>query len=140
MKPTLLFRIASGLLVFFGITHTFGLFAEKKDPAARAVVESMRTVRFETMGFSRTYWEFYVGFGLLATVFLLFSAALSWQLGDIAKNRPRYARGQAWPLAAAQVAVAVLGWTNFFYAPAITATLVAGCLLFAAYLCGRVRG
>lgn len=132
MKPSLLYKISSILLAFFGITHTFGLFLPQSDTGAQAVVESMRRVHFEKMGFTRSYWEFYLGFGILATIFLLFSAILAWQLGNLVKEEPKTARTIAWPFAVTQVAVALLCWTNFFYAPAITATLIAVCLLYAA--------
>jgi hypothetical protein len=96
-------------------------------------------VHFDIMGFNRSFWDFYIGFGLLATVFLLFSALLAWQLGSLVKEYPKAVRDIAWPFAITQIAVAVLSWTNFFYPPAITSTVIAVCLLFAAWLSGRAK-
>jgi hypothetical protein len=56
----------------------------------------MRSVRFDAHGFSRTYWEFYVGFGLFVSVFLVFAAVLAWQLGDLAPETLALMRGPAW--------------------------------------------
>jgi len=111
MKPSLCYRISSLLLDFFGITHTIGMFRPKEDEAGRAVAESMRSVRFDVMGFNRSFWDFYMGFGLATTVYLLFSAVLAWQLIG---THARMVRTIAWPLVIAQAAVTVLCGTNFF--------------------------
>src|SRR5688500_7043460 len=130
MNPTLLYRVASGLLVFFGVTHTIGLLSDSDNGVALgAVVGAMKSVRFETMGTERVLWDFYLGFGLLLTVYLLGSAVWSWTLGSVVRQSPGAVRALAWPFALCHVAVAVLCWTNFFIAPALTATLIAGCLV-----------
>lgn len=131
MKPTILFKIASGLLAFFGMAHTFGMFNEDEGEV-KAVVSMMRSVHFDAMGTSRTVFDFYFGFGLLLTVFLLFSSVLSWQLGNLSKEQPAVARRIAWPLAATVLLVAVLCWMYFFIAPQVIASLAAVCLLAAA--------
>ena len=85
---SLLYRVSSGLLVLFALGHHFGF--RRVDPrwGADAVVAAMRGTRFEVQGFSRTYWDFFTGFGLFVTVFLLFSAVLAWQLGPEWKYNP----------------------------------------------------
>ncbi len=133
MKASLLYKVSSCLLFFFGLTHTFGMFRQSsKGLGVDIVISGMRTVRFDVMGASRSLWDFYFGFGLLVTVFLLFSAVFSWQLGSMVKETPQTVRKLAWPFAVAQAAVAVLCWTNFFAAPAIVSTLTAVCLVLAA--------
>ena len=136
MKPTLLFKIASGLLAFFGVAHTLGMFSEDEG-AVKAVVKAMQTVHFDVMGSSRSLFDFYMGFGLLLTVFLLFSAVLSWQLGNLIKENSKIARSLAWPFAVCQIGVAILGWTNFFLAPQLVSTLAAACLVMAAWQSGK---
>jgi hypothetical protein len=138
MKPSLCYKISSLLLAFFGITHTIGMFRPREDEAARAVAESMRSVRFDVMGFNRSFQDFYMGFGLVTTVYLLFSAVLAWQLAGLAGAHARIVRTLAWPLIITQVAVTVLCWTNFFYPPAITSTLITAFLLAAVFI--RERG
>jgi hypothetical protein len=138
MKSSVLFKISSVLLAFFGITHTFGLFRARTEAGASAVVESMRTVHFDIMGFNRCFWDFYIGFGLLATVFLLFSAVLAWQLGCFVKEYPKVVRNIAWPFVVAQIGVAALSWNNFFLPPAITSTVIVVCLFAAAWQSGKV--
>jgi hypothetical protein len=71
MKATLLYKISSILLVLFALGHTIGFW--QVDPSWRAdtVVSGMRSVSFPIQGFNRSYWDFFIGFGLFVTVFLL---------------------------------------------------------------------
>jgi hypothetical protein len=94
MRVSVRYRIASVLLLLFAIGHTVGF--TKSDPkwGVDGLVGSMRSIHFEAQGFSRSYWDFFVGFGLFVSVFLLFSAALAWQLGGIRRdNLPSVRRG-----------------------------------------------
>ncbi len=131
MKPAVLYKGSSMLLVLFAGTHTYGMYYP---PSRRATVDTvtfaMRNVHFDAMGFNRTIWDFYFGFGMLLTVFLLFSAFLSWQLGSQTQNS--YGRPLAWAFAVCHGAVAALCWTYFFLAPAIVSTVIAVCLIAAA--------
>ena len=78
MKPTLLYRIASILLVLFAAGHTAG-FLRFVPPSAEgiAVRDAMHNVRFALHGGSYSYGGFYDGFGLSVSVYLLFSAFLA---------------------------------------------------------------
>ncbi len=131
MKPSLLYNAASVLLVLFAGTHTYGMYYP---PTRRATVDTvtfaMRNVHFDVMGMNRTLWDFYFGFGMLLTVFLLFSAFLSWRLGSLAASPSL--RPLAWSFALCHVAVAALCWIYFFPAPAIVSSVVAVCLIGAA--------
>lgn len=77
MKAPVLYRISSVLLLLFAAGHTLGF--RKTDPkwGIDSVVRAMRSVRFDAQGFSRTYWDFYVGFGLFVTAFIVFAAILA---------------------------------------------------------------
>ncbi len=131
MKPSLLYKVSAVLLVLFAGTHTYGMY---HPPSSRAAVDAvtfaMRNVHFDVMGFNRSMWDFYFGFGMLLTVFLLFSAVLSWHLG--APTKERAAGLLAWSFAACHCAVGVLCWMYFFLAPAIASTVIAVCLVAAA--------
>ena len=71
MKPSILYRIASVLLVLFALGHTLGFRQLQPEWNADSVVASMRAVHFEAQGFNRTYWDFYSGFGLFVSVFFI---------------------------------------------------------------------
>ena len=63
MSASLLYRVASFVLVLFAAGHTLGF--RKADPrwGAEAVVGAMHNVRFNVGSFNRGYWDFYLGFG-----------------------------------------------------------------------------
>jgi hypothetical protein len=83
MRASLLFRIDAVLIALFAVGHTIGF--RQIDPrwGIDTVVGGIKSIRFEAQGMERTYWDFYVGFGLFVTVFLLFAAAMTWQLGSL---------------------------------------------------------
>lgn len=133
MSASLLYRISSVLLVLFAIGHTVGFMQVDPRWGADAVVNGMRSVRFEVQSFNRTYWDFFVGFGLFVTVFLLFAAVLAWRFGGMSPERLAAIPVERWSFAISFVIIAGLTWRYFFLAPGIFSTLVALGLLGAAW-------
>lgn len=121
------YRVAAILLVVFATLHTAGgVFGPHRFGAEpEAVFASMKSVEFRANGATCTWYGFWFGFGLLVTVFLLFSAMVAWHLGGMAPGDRRRLAPVAWALFAGQVATAALSWAYFFPAPGVTATLVA---------------
>jgi len=134
MNASLLYRISSVLLVLFAVGHTIGF--RQVDPNWRAdtVVSGMRSVSFAVQGFNRTYWDFFTGFGLTVTVFLIFSAVLAWRFGSMSPERLAAIPIERWSFALCFVLIAALTWRFFFIAPGILSTLAALGLLGAAWL------
>src|SRR5260370_8204855 len=83
MKASLLYRIASVLLLLFAIGHTLGFRQTNPAWGVGSLIDAMRSIHFDAQGFSRTYWDFFSAFGLFFSVFLLFAAVLAWQLGGL---------------------------------------------------------
>jgi hypothetical protein len=77
-------------------------------------------VHFVVKGRSYIYGGFYRGFGLSATVSLIFSAFLSWHLGELARSTPALG--------------VVLNFIYFGPAPMVLSALVAIILRTAAWL------
>jgi hypothetical protein len=96
-------------------------------------VGAIRSSHFQIAGFSRTYADFYVGFGLFVSVFLLLSAVLAWQLGSASMETLRRMRATAWALALCFGAVAVLSWRYFFSIPIAFSFAITVCLVVAAW-------
>jgi len=136
VKASLLYRTASVLLILFALGHTLGF--RRVDPRWKldSIIVALRSTHFEVQGLNRTYWDFYVGFGLFVTVLLLFTAILTWQLGGLPKDHLSEMRLVAWSLAACFVVVTFLSWKYFFIVPVIFSGVVAICLILAALVAG----
>ncbi len=134
-NATVFYRIASVLFILFAVGHTFGFLAFKPpSPEGLAVRDAMQNVRFQVKGSTFTYGDFYTGFGLYATVYLLFSAFLAWHLGNLARTAPQAIGLLAWVFVAVQVASLILSWRYFLLPPVILSALVAACLTWAGWL------
>lgn len=86
MQASLLYRLASVLLILFALGHTLGF--GRVDPrwGVDSIIGALRSTHFDVQGLNRTYWDFYTGFRLFVTVLLIFLAILSWQLGRLPKE------------------------------------------------------
>src|SRR5229473_2871942 len=137
MKASLLYRIASVLLLLFAIGHTLGF--RQSDPAwgVDTLLGSMRSIHFDAQGFSRTYWDFFSAFGLFFSVFLLFAAVLAWQLGGLPAETLAVMRVTAWALAISFASVTALSFRYAFTTPIVFSTLITMCLIAAAWLSAK---
>ncbi len=133
MTRKLACRVAAGLLLFFACAHTAGMLAPKEASAGSAAVRTMMdSVHFEITGFTRSYGDFYFGFGMLLSTFLVFAAWLAWTLGGALEGGSRLTKGILRGLAACIAVVAVICWRWFFVPPAVVSTLAAALLGWAA--------
>jgi hypothetical protein len=137
MKASLLYRISAVLLLLFAIGHTLGF--RQSDPkwGVDALLGSMRSTHFDVQGFNRTYWDFFVGFGLFVTVFLLLAAIMAWLMGGLPPETLTRTRGIAWTLALCFAAVTVLSWRYFFVIPIVFSLVITVCLISAAWLSSK---
>jgi hypothetical protein len=135
MAATWLYRVASILFVLFALGHTYGFLSFRPSSAeGRAVYESMNSVHLVVRGQDYTYGGFYRGFGLSATISLLFWAFLCWYLGELARTNPAVIGALGWGFFAAQVAGAVLGFLYFGPPARVLSLLVALLVGLAAWL------
>jgi len=137
LKASTFYRIAAVLILLFAIGHTIGF--RQVDPkwGADPVLSSMRSIHFDIQGFSRSYWDFFVGFGLFVTVFLLLAAVLTWQLGGVAAETIARMRVIVWAFPLCFAAVTVLSWRYFFAIPLVFSSLITICLILAAWLSAK---
>ena len=134
MKASLLYRIASILLLLFAAGHTFGF--RQVDPTwgVDQVVQSMKTIHFNADGFDRTYDDFFVGFGLFVTVLMIFAAVMAWQFASVPSEAMRAMRFGAWGFPLCFAVVAYLSWRYFFAIPLAFSIAIFLCLAAAAWL------
>jgi hypothetical protein len=122
-----LFRIASVLIVLLDLGHTAGY--PWSDPAWGVDPHALQSGRFNVLGSNRSYWDFYVGFGLSVSVLLLLPAMIAWQLGTPDARR---FHGIAWFLVAVFAAMTILDCVFFFVIPIAFAGAITLCLAAAA--------
>jgi hypothetical protein len=137
LKASILYRIASVLLLLFAAGHTVGFLQIDPKWGVDSMVTAMRSIHFDVQGSNRTYWEFYVGFGLFVSVFLVFSAVLTWQLGGLPTGTLALMRGTAWSLVICFGALAILSWRYFFIIPIAFSIAILLCLTAAAWLSAK---
>jgi len=133
LSASLFYRIAAVLILLFDVGHTIGFLQHDPEWKVDSLLGSMKSIRFDIQGFSRSYWDFFVGFGLFVTVFLLLSAVVVWQLGALEAETLARVRGIAWSLALCFVVLTVLSFKYFFILPLIFSIVIAVCLIVAAW-------
>jgi hypothetical protein len=137
MKARLFYRIASVVLLLFTLGHTLGF--RQVDPGwgVDGLMRSMQTIRFSVQGFSRTYWDFFVGFGLFVSVLQLFGVLVCWQLGSLEAGALRSLSLLRWSLVVCFAVVTFLCWRYFFAAPLALSGVTTICLALGAWLAER---
>jgi len=89
MKPKLLLRTASIIMLLHDAGHTFGHLSWKQttDPAKQEVINQMSDKKFPFMGAERSMGEYYEGYGWAAALALLLIAAILWiTAGHVTQN------------------------------------------------------
>ena len=127
-------RAAAALLLLFCAGHTVGsLLGRSPAPEADVVLETMRTVRFDFHGVSRSFYELFLGHAHLVSLYLAFSALVAWTLSSLEVELWSSVAPIAWGLAVAQILSALVAWAYFFPGPAIITSLAAFCSWRATY-------
>jgi hypothetical protein len=136
MTTTLLLRIASAVSLLFTAGHTLGGLQKWSPMGENDVLKTMTAVRFDTMGASRSYLDFFLGFGWSISVAMLLQTILLWQLAALAQPDPARVRPMIAVFVLATLASGVISWRFIFPVPALfSGALVA--VLAAAYSVAR---
>jgi len=140
MKPSLLLRIASIITLLFAVGHTAGGLSFWSPAGETEVLRAMRSFHFDAAGVSRTYLDFYLGFGFITSAYLLVQAVVLWQLASMAKTDQSQVRPLIGSFLLVSVASAFLSWRFIFLLPVVSFTAVAVCLGLAFYAAGKRNG
>jgi hypothetical protein len=134
-SATVWFRISAALLLLFAVGHTLG-FLTFKPPTEQgmAVREAMTNVHFQVGGKIFSYGGFYRGFGLSATVSMIFECFLCWFLGGLARRHPREIAPVGWALVVQQIAGIGLALMYFGLAPIVLSAVLTACIVVATLL------
>ena len=135
MKPYVVLRITSLISLILAVGHSLGG-ADSWSPAGETeVLKAMRTFHFDTAGVSRSYLDFFLGFGFMLSVYILLQAVLLWQLATLAKTEAVRIRPLLISFLLASVVSAGISWKYIFAVPAVSFAVIAaglGLALFAA--------
>lgn len=136
-SSTSLLRAAALVSLLFALGHMSGYpWTPGESAEAGAVVDHMHSVSFEAVGAQRSYWDFYLGFGLLVGAGLAVVAALLWCSARLERQQPGVA---AAPAACALVFMAVNAWLSYRYFFAIPTALAVTTMLILAVALVRMR-
>ena len=132
MKAAIFIRIASVLLLLHAALHTVGgVFGKVAPGPASVAVAAMQANHFVAFGNLRTYWDFYMGFGLGISIFLAVEGLALWTLAPLAAIHGTRLRPALAIFALGYVVFAVNSFRYFFIAPVIMELLIAACLVAA---------
>ncbi len=126
-----LLRMAAAITLLFAAGHTIGATHPRTDGALGVVATAMKSVHFEMFGAERTYWDLFEGYGYTMIAVALFLAVLLWLLSA---RRVADVRPIIFATAVVQLAIAVLAFRYFFWAPGLFNAVSAACAATAAAL------
>ena len=135
MKPKILLRIASAIIVLHAIGHLFGMasWTNAETDEQKMVVHAMTDHRFPFMGAVHSFGDSFNGFGYIAEISLLLAAYLLWICGSTVESFPVISRKISVALFIALFAQSILEFI-YFFPLAASMTLIAALLTGTAFL------
>jgi hypothetical protein len=129
IKPVVFLRIAAVLTFIHAVLHTVGgVFGDIGPGPATAAVQAMKANLFPLMGHMRSFWDFYRGLGLGATISLTSESIVFWQLASLAKTDARRLQPILITFSVAYSVLAINSYAYFFLGPVIAEILIVACL------------
>lgn len=136
MTTTLWLRISSVIAALFAAGHTLGGLKYWSPIGDNPVLQSMKGFRFDTMGVSRTYLDFYVGFGYSLTVAQVMEAILLWQLSSLAATDALRVRPMIAVVGLATLVGGIIAWRLILPIPAMFSLVLLASLAVAYVVAG----
>lgn len=118
MTTTLFLRIASAISLLFTLGHTAGGLQKWSPMGDNPVLKTMMAVHFATMGASRSYFDFYMGFGWSLSIAMLMQTVLLWQMATLAQTNAEGVRPMIAVIALATIAGGLISWYFIIPIPA----------------------
>ena len=138
MNASRLLRVAAVLTLLYFAGHTAGMpWTPVAGPQEAPILAAMKGHSFDVVGSIRSYWDFYLGFGITISAFLLALALMLWQLGSLAKTDAYRLRPIIASLCAVFAVNAVLTGKYFFIIPLVNSSAISVCLALAFLMAGR---
>jgi len=129
VTTSLMLRIAAAITFLFFVAHTAGTpWTPAAGPLDAPVLDAMKAHRFDALGASRTYWDFYYGFGWIIAGYLLLQTVVLWQMAGLARANPSTVRPVIASFLVSFALNAFLARKFFFAVPVAMAATIAACL------------
>jgi len=119
MTTAILLRTASVISLLFTAGHSLGGLRQWSPMGENEVLKAMTAVRFETMGVSRSYLDFFMGFGWSISVAMLMQTVLLWQMASLARVDVAKVRPMIVVFALATLATGLISWRLILPLPAV---------------------
>lgn len=138
MKAKVFLRIAAVLTLIHAILHTVGgVFGKTPAGPASIARAAMESNAFQAFGVTRSFWEYYRGFGLGLTIFLTAEALVFWLLAPLAAQGVKGIRPVLVIFSLAYLAMAINSYVYFFPVPVVVEAVICLCLAGAAASANR---
>ncbi|AOP35705.1 hypothetical protein A0128_18790 [Leptospira tipperaryensis] len=136
MKPKILIRIASILMLIFVLGHSIGHFTRYNTADIRAIntITAMQMTKIPMEGVDKTYDQFYSGMSLNLSVTLLFLATLLWLLSNLVESNPKTVLKLLIPIFFCVFCFSITGFLYFFPVPTLISCLGALSILASIFL------
>jgi hypothetical protein len=126
---TIALRIAAILSLITAAGHTLGARSSWSPAGENDTLRNMRSFHMDVFGVSRTYHDFFMGFGLSLSIYLLLQTVLLWLIASLAKRDLASARPFIAVFLLASVALVCVSWVFIFPVPAAFSASVTVCLI-----------
>lgn len=118
--PKVLLRLAAIATALLALGHTFGYpWLPELGNGAHSVIEAMNSYRFEIEGMTRSYRDFYIGFGWMLSAYLIGHAVIFWLLSNMTRVESGGPRSIVCVLFVESLALLTLSWAFLFLVPVI---------------------
>ena len=114
VPSALLLKISAIISLVFAAGNTAGGLKQWSPMGPNDVLRSMTDVRFHTMGATRSYLDFFVGFGWSISVAGFLQTFVLWQMANIANTDAALIRPMTAAYAVATLVSGVISWRLFF--------------------------
>jgi hypothetical protein len=134
MNATIALRITSIISLLLTAGHTLGGRSSWSPGGETATLRLMRASHMSVLGVTRSYHDFYIGFGYSLSVFMLLQTVLLWQLAGLARTQPQIVRPLLVSFLVATLASAAIAWELIFPIPVVFLLVIAAGLAWSYYL------
>jgi hypothetical protein len=132
MKTHCFLRAAAMVSGVLCVGHLSGRpWTKSHDAQAAMVVDAMKSYRFNAMGFERSYFDFYLGFGWVLAVYMLAQALVLWNLAALARSAAARIRAIIGIFCLANLGATILEGRFLFTVPLVVTGLITLCLALA---------